>query len=260
MALDKNIGAVIVIMMVALNLFLQYGNKLPMFLVTPTATENIVGEGSGRCNCDHHPKKIDSGWDSFGHQLYKEKVFALAEAGITNTSVWPPGSTEPFYVSKDECQNRGFWDKTSNGGWERLTFKIFNKYISNTSTVVDFGTWIGPTLLYHGQYSFRSFGMEADPFAFAVAEFNVELNRKLIPNSWAGRVTVDSGCISTPEDVGNITMRAGGNAGKSMSHINKNVGGSVKWNVRCYTLPDIFENYWGIRRPYKDVFIKIMIG
>ena len=32
---------------------------------------------------------------------------------------------------------------------------------------------------------------------------------------------------------------------------------AVKWEVQCYTLPDIFENYWGIQKPYKDVFIKI---
>ena len=59
-----------------------------------------------------------------------------------------------------------------------------------------------------------------------------------------------------------MTMRAGGQSGKSMSGINEKVfqnrgARSVAWKVRCYSIPDIFENYWGIRRPYKDVFLKI---
>lgn len=32
---------------------------------------------------------------------------------------------------------------------------------------------------------------------------------------------------------------------------------SIKWLVDCYTLPSIFENYWRIEKPYKDVLVKI---
>eukprot|EP00970_Alexandrium_tamarense_P012440 scaffold2918_cov230-Alexandrium_tamarense.AAC.14 len=125
------------------------------------------------------------------------------------------------------------------------------------------GTWIGPTLLYHGQYALRAFGIEADPVAFATVEYNVELNRKLNP-SWGTKVTVDSGCVARPEDVGQLTMKAGGGkAGGSMSGLgavyHDKGEASATWKVSCYTLPDIFEKYWGIQKPYKDVFIKIDI-
>ena len=33
----------------------------------------------------------------------------------------------------------------------------------------------------------------------------------------------------------------------------------MSWQVQCYTLPDLFENYWAIERPYKEVFVKIDI-
>lgn len=46
---------------------------------------------------------------------------------------------------------------------------------------------------------------------------------------------------------------------QSMSGIGEKVARGVKvsWEVQCYTLPEIFDKYWKIERPYKDVFIKI---
>jgi hypothetical protein len=108
--------------------------------------------------------------------------------------------------------------------------------------------------------------MEADPVAFATVQYNVELNKKIYPE-WGDKITVDSGCISSPADVGNITMKAGGAggaAGSSMSGIGNKVfrdrgEKAMSWKVQCRTLQDIFDNYWGIHKPYKDVFIKIDI-
>lgn len=205
-------------------------------------------------------KKVNPGWDSVGWKLYNDRVASLPKTAAINTTVYPPGATGPFSVSMDTPGNPGFWPNLQNGGWERHTFHIFLTYINPNTTVVDFGTWIGPTLLYHGQYSRRSFGIEADPVAFAVAEYNIELNRKW-NSTWADRVTLDSACISRPEDVGNMTMKAAKAPGASMSGIGDKLARKQNgsWTVRCYTLPDIFENYWGIHKPYKDVFIKIDI-
>jgi len=146
------------------------------------------------------------------------------------------------------------------------------------------------TLLYHGQFSRQSFGIEADPVAYgestyssffrrimlnilthrayafkinmATVEGNVELN-KLRHYPWADRVSVDSGCVARPEDVGQLTMKAGSKPGHSVSGLGDHVAfekeDAVTWQVQCYTLPDLFENYWGIQKPYEDVFIKIDI-
>jgi len=208
-------------------------------------------------------KKVKSGWDASGMKLYNDMVLKLSTTGSRNTTMYPPGKTKPFHVSDEVCKNKNFWGRAENGGWERGTLNIFNKYINIETTVVDFGTWIGPTILYHGQFSLRSFGIEADPVAFAVAEKNVELNKNSNP-TWGKRVSVDSGCVVRPEDAGKLTMKSGKMPGGSMSGIGKNVYGdkgekAIKWEVQCYTLPDLFENYWGIQKPYKDVFIKIDI-
>eukprot|EP00804_Cyclotella_cryptica_P015549 CCRYP_003578-RA/>CCRYP_003578-RA protein AED:0.22 eAED:0.22 QI:0/-1/0/1/-1/1/1/0/364 len=218
------------------------------------------------------PRKIDPGWDNTGTKLYQDRVLHLTQAGTTITSIYPSGPTDkdgtvlvervqPFYISKVESK---FWANLQKGGWERQTFHIFNEYINpDKTTVVDFGTWIGPTLLYHGQFSLRSFGIEADPVAFATVEYNVDLNKKLHPH-WGNKITIDSGCISSPNDIGEMTMRAGIAPGASVSGIGNKVykdqgEKTVTWKVQCRTLYDVFENYWSIHKPYKDVFIKVDI-
>jgi hypothetical protein len=218
------------------------------------------------------PRKIDPVWDDTGIKLYQDRVLHLTVAGTNSTSIYPSGPTDkagtvlvervkPFYISNVESR---FWSNLQNGGWERQTFHIFNEFINpNETIVVDFGTWIGPTLLYHGQFSLRSFGIEADPVAFATVEYNVELNKKMYPH-WGNKITIDSGCISSEQDVGRMTMRAGIVPGASVSGIGNKVFNdpgekSVTWKVQCRTLYDVFENYWGIRKPYTDVFIKIDI-
>ena len=210
------------------------------------------------------PPKLESGWDEKGRNFYEASVLKLSTIGAKNVTIYNRGNV---FVSNDEGDFAQFWRMAAHGGWERRTFEIFKKYITSDTTVVDFGTWIGPTLLYHGQYSKRSLGIEADPVAYSVAEYNVDLNKKLNPE-WGRRVSVESACVSRPEDVGILTMRAGGRkggggAGQSMSGISEKVSQDLgdkaaSWQVQCYTLPDIFD-FWGLDKPYKDVFIKIDI-
>jgi FkbM family methyltransferase len=199
--------------------------------------------------------KLHSGWDELGVELYTKQALEVASAGIRNISIPPLGHV---LVSENTNNNPNFWGKVDGRiVWERQTFGIFNKYIGSETVVVDFGTWIGPTLLYHAQLSKHSYGIEADPVAYATAEYNVELNRKANPK-WGKRITLESTCVSSPEDVGSLTMTAGRKPGMSMSGIgNKVVKPShVKWKVQCHTLPSIFD-HWGISKPYKDHFIKI---
>lgn len=77
----------------------------------------------------------------------------------------------------------------------------------NETTVVDFGSWIGPTMIHHESFSKRYIGSKSDPVAYAVAEYNIQLNREL--KSWGDRVSVDSGCVARPEDGGVMEMTAG---------------------------------------------------
>ena len=94
----------------------------------------------------------------------------------------------------------------------------------------------------------------------ATVKANVALNRENNP-TWGEQIFVNSGCIVRPQDVGQLTMKGGLKPGTSVSGIGEHVVGKnegmMQWQVACYTLPDIMENYWGIRKPYVDVFLKI---
>ena len=199
--------------------------------------------------------KLLSGWDTPGVNLYQTGVERCNSTGTKtiNLASRIPNVT----VSEMTNANGNFWE-IINGriGWERQTFDIFSKYVTNETIVVDFGTWIGPTLLYHAALSKHSYGIEADPMAFAVAEYNVKLNAD---KEWGHRMTLESACVSAPEHVGNMTMRGAKAPGASMSGIGNKVARRVSgsWNVLCYTLQDIFERYWGIELSAQPVVIKI---
>lgn len=159
-------------------------------------------------------KRPESGWDGRGLSLYEDQKARLAGLGVCNVTFMHFQQHGQFQVSADTCGNSNFWEKASKGGWEHETFAIFEKYVNkDKTTVIDFGTWIGPTLLFHGSFSKRSIGVEADPVAFAVVEYNVELNKV----KSGGTMTVDSACVARPEDKGIIEMRAGQKPGHSMS-------------------------------------------
>mmetsp|Transcript_24283 Transcript_24283/g.51512 ORF Transcript_24283/g.51512 Transcript_24283/m.51512 type:complete len:367 (+) Transcript_24283:135-1235(+) len=203
-------------------------------------------------------EKVESGWDDRAIQLYNRTLDELPQLGARNLTYWKFRHRGTFRVSNNQCGNHNFWEVASRGGWETDTFRIFEQYVNENETiVVDFGTWIGPTLIHHGSFSKRSIGIEADPVAYAVAEYNVELNKA--HRSWGDRVTVDSGCVASPEDKGVLEMKAAKFPGASMSGIGEKVAKNVAavWTVYCYTLPELFEEYWHIERPYHDVMIKI---
>ena len=57
--------------------------------------------------------------------------------------------------------------------WEASTFKTFFKYIDGDTIVIDFGTWIGVTILYGVQFADSAYGVEGDPAAYAELEMNI---------------------------------------------------------------------------------------
>lgn len=233
-----------------------------LILRSPVANQSTEGGQSTNNNnfSSFRPpvRRVESGWDDRGVALYNATRDDLPRHGVRDLTYWHYQHRGTFRVSKNECHNRNFWEIASRGGWEMGTFNIFEKYVNeNETTVIDFGTWIGPTMIHHGSFSKRSIGIEADPVAYAVAEYNIELNRE--HKSWGDRVSVDSGCVVRPEDRGVMEMTAGKNPGRSMSGIGEKVMGasSFKWFVECYTLPELFDDYWRIDKPYRDVMIKI---
>lgn len=60
--------------------------------------------------------------------------------------------------------------------WEHQTFQVFDKYLDPSKTMIDLGTWIGPTVLFTAQKSLHVVGVEADCDAAQTLRQNLRLN------------------------------------------------------------------------------------
>ena len=222
---------------------------------------------------------LDSGWDDFAQSLYQQKVQEL-ETYAKLTVTFPGHPNEPVIVSystwwwnafppppPDSSSSSSTTIKTTTKGrWERDTFIIFDKYVTADTIVVDFGMWIGPTVLYNAPVAKHVYGIDADPVSYATAQRNVYLNHD---KEWSQRITLEAACVSAPDDVGPKMMKSR-ESGNSMSGIIANhisndstVVGMQQWQVQCYTLPEIFER-WGLSLDEEEedadpVFIKMDI-
>jgi FkbM family methyltransferase len=121
---------------------------------------------------------------------------------------------------------------------------------------VDFGTWIGPTVLFGAQLARRTFGIEGDPAAFAQVSANVKYNADA---PWYPRVHLQPACVHV-DDNSVHTMKSK-NVGDSASSIGKVHGeqpGEVmpSWKVRCFTLAHFFK-MWDINPEEEHVVVKI---
>ena len=210
---------------------------------------------------------LNNGWDDNAHQLYQAQISEM-------NSLVPPNMQVSFsrrrasdaqkYAVHDIAVSKLAWwkNRINQGSWETETYDVFDQYITADTTVVDFGAWIGPTVLYHAQFAKRVFAIEADPHAYASLERNLALNSD---QAWSHKVSPASVCVSTPNDVGLMTMKSA-EAGNSCSSLGDNVEwacGAVKqeWQVQCYTLPYLFAK-WGVTiggPQSSPVFIKIDI-
>jgi FkbM family methyltransferase len=142
-----------------------------------------------------------------------------------------------------------FWSGLST--WEPTTFRRYLQYIDRTTTLVDFGTWIGPTILYGGHLAGRSFGIEADPGAYAEVLMNLKLNHATLRN-----VHIQPACVAVEQS--SMTMRTA-SAGNSCSGLGAVSCGTprISWKVQCYELPFLFRT-WNISLD-ENTFIKMDI-
>ena len=70
---------------------------------------------------------------------------------------------EMFLIENDSTNpNLSFW-KDIYGGWEKETFEIMDRYLSNEKIFLDIGGWIGTTSMYGSRKSKHVFTVEADP-------------------------------------------------------------------------------------------------
>lgn len=135
-----------------------------------------------------------------------------------------------------------FWDKVNAMTWENHTFKVIQGILKGhrDAAYIDFGSWIGPTLLFASQFCDNIFALEPDPLAFSALVANVNANEHI-----ADRAKLYFECISTQN--GPVQMAGNGDSTSRMSGKFKTEAKHEmqKWTVNCRTLPD-FINHEGI--------------
>jgi len=134
-----------------------------------------------------------------------------------------PGSTSNFVGQE-------FWGIMQMGWWEIQTLHVYRRCIQKGDTVIDFGAWIGPTVLFAATLGAKAvYGIEPDTVAFDELRANVYRNPHL-------PIDITYGCISYTDKVTQITTEPNNMPGDSMSKIAENMankGGTV-WEVMCY--------------------------
>lgn len=144
----------------------------------------------------------------------------------------------------------GFWARVSDGRWEPESFQLFDRFVDEKTTVIDFGAWIGPTVLYLAQISARTLAFEADPEAYALLAQNLSLNAD---KTWHDRIEAHHCGIHHSGQP--ITLGAHKQAGDSMSSVLMQ-GSDTTWQVPTRTLQDVIGAACG---PDEKVFVKMDI-
>jgi FkbM family methyltransferase len=115
-----------------------------------------------------------------------------------------------FEVNDTPGVDWGFWDQFADGRWEPHTFAVMDRYLTPTSTYVDIGAWVGPTVLYAARRCARVVAVEPDPVACADLLSNLAAN---------GVENVDIVAGAVAATTGTTRLHARGGWGSSMSSI-----------------------------------------
>ena len=100
-------------------------------------------------------------------------------------------NNKTFFVAESIDNHNKHWDYVNNGKWEPHTYKIFDTFIDNEHSYIDFGAWIGSTILYGSQTAKHTYAVEPDIVALKTLKKNIILNSIL-----RNKITLYEGCIS----------------------------------------------------------------
>eukprot|EP00542_Grammatophora_oceanica_P014612 CAMPEP_0194049546 /NCGR_PEP_ID=MMETSP0009_2-20130614/30745_1 /TAXON_ID=210454 /ORGANISM="Grammatophora oceanica, Strain CCMP 410" /LENGTH=362 /DNA_ID=CAMNT_0038695731 /DNA_START=36 /DNA_END=1124 /DNA_ORIENTATION=- len=120
------------------------------------------------------------------------------------------------------CGNKPMYDTTARIGWdgfkwekayqwEARTQRIFAHLITEETTYVGFGEWIGPTIIFAAKRAKKLYAMEPDPAAFDSLCKNVAANRKL---GYDKKIEIQRRCVSTSKE--HIRMSGIGGGGSAL--------------------------------------------
>ena len=148
-----------------------------------------------------------------------------------------------------------WWDRDFKAGWGNETLHAFKKLLTPNTVHIDFGAWIGPTVLFAANIAKRVIAFECDPYAERELLSHVRANPYL-----SHKISVSSLCIS--DHIHSTTMTGRGGSGSTVNTVSKehfdriaNISKTV-WTVNCVPLLKILEEQ-RLLDGNSDIFIKM---
>jgi FkbM family methyltransferase len=117
--------------------------------------------------------------------------------------------------------------------WEPETLWVLEWYLKGKrASYVDFGSWIGPTVLFAGHFASKIYSLEPDPLSFSTLNANVNLNPHVL-----AKTHVYHECIAPK--AGLVEMAGSGESNTRMTEVldTKFLKAGTRWKVNCRTLP-----------------------
>lgn len=138
-----------------------------------------------------------------------------------------------------------FWKRFAENKWESHTLALFRLIVGSETTVVDFGAWIGPTVLFNAHLAKRVICFEPDVFAYNILNLNLQLNPKLSPKVEAhlGSICHRPGLTTIQASFGNSVSSF--MAFKSPLLERKMRSRSVALPTMCHNLCNVLEEISG---------------
>ena len=195
-------------------------------------------------------RHLASGWDERATEIYSSAMENIANEIYKDKSSIKTYATHPLEPVK-------FFSRTMlvpiDGipTWEVETFKTYLKFLVGSTHIVDFGTWVGPTLFFGAQLVDFALGIEADPAAYASVSFNHHINRD---KAWAHNTHLMAAAVGLGDAEQETPVRLemqSSSPGNSCSGVGKLVGNCLnvpkdkwkRWFVNSYPLPAILAHY-----------------
>ncbi|ELR22655.1 methyltransferase, FkbM subfamily protein [Acanthamoeba castellanii str. Neff] len=173
------------------------------------------------------PKQtLHVGWQWQGRETRKVRFFDGNEAYVYKTT-YEGSMANPHQPHID------WWDVIESRSWEIETFFVYKTFLGPTSSFIDFGSWIGPTVLYGATLAKNGYALEPDPYAFDEVRANLALNPRLQDHT-----SIFWKCIMDKPGI----YPMGGGGGDSMASVGS-ANHPKSWKVDCMTLPQFINEH-----------------
>ena len=140
------------------------------------------------------------------------------------------------YRFRVRLEDRKFWRTLASGEWEHHTFRILDSLLQPDSLYLDFGAWIGPTVLYAARQCRHVFCLEPDAEAYERLLSNLRLNRIENVSTFHGAMHTHDGSVTlhNPRIFGNSETRVQrASAGDSTTVLAMDISRFIEcWNIR----------------------------